>query len=394
MAIYEITPAGNVTTERARAFELVCFGLLVANAVFLAAFFAYGLWIVAPDGSREITDFVTIWGAGHLALGGHAAAAYDWPTLKLVDQNTIGHAFNGYLGWPYPPTFLLVAALLALLPYTVSCVAWLASTFLLYLVTIRGIIGDRTGYYLAAAFPAILPNTMVGQNGFLTTALIGGALMLLETQPLLAGTLIGLLSFKPHLGLLFPVALVAGGYWRAFASAVVAAAAVAALSCAIFGVASWQAFFAGVDHTLSAEGFADWGKLQTVFGLVHVLGGGNRVAWFAQLVLILAAATSVAAIWRSDEPYAVKAAALGTAVLLATSHVLIYDLMILSVPIAYLFRLGRERGFLAHEISGIGAACLLVVSFPFVNAPVGFAATLIVAALIARRALSRQAVAA
>jgi hypothetical protein len=41
-------------------------------------------------------------------------------------------------------------------------------------------------------------------------------------------------------------------------------------------------------------------------------------------------------------------------------------------------------------MAGIGAACLLVLIFPFVKAPVGFAALLVVAALIARRAIAPQ----
>jgi hypothetical protein len=38
-------------------------------------------------------------------------------------------------------------------------------------------------------------------------------------------------------------------------------------------------------------------------------------------------------------------------------------------------------------MAGIGLACLLVLIFPFVTAPVGFGATLIVAMLVARRTL-------
>ena len=42
--------------------------------------------------------------------------------------------------------------------------------------------------------------------------------------------------------------------------------------------------------------------------------------------------------------------------------------------------------FCVYELAGIGVACLLVLIFPFVNAPVGFAAVLVVAALVVRRA--------
>jgi hypothetical protein len=46
---------------------------------------------------------------------------------------------------------------------------------------------------LALAFPAVLINIGHGQNGFLTAALMGGALVALPRQPVLAGILFGLL---------------------------------------------------------------------------------------------------------------------------------------------------------------------------------------------------------
>jgi hypothetical protein len=51
------------------------------------------------------TDFVNVWAAGRLVLGGHAAAAYDWPTNKLAEDCALGHTFDGYYGWHYPPPF-------------------------------------------------------------------------------------------------------------------------------------------------------------------------------------------------------------------------------------------------------------------------------------------------
>jgi hypothetical protein len=57
--------------------------------------------------------------AGRLVLDGHAAAAYDWTLHREVEVNAVGHEFEGYYGWHYPPTFLFVAAALASLPYRV-----------------------------------------------------------------------------------------------------------------------------------------------------------------------------------------------------------------------------------------------------------------------------------
>jgi arabinofuranan 3-O-arabinosyltransferase len=397
MALYAMSPAQGPGARLARPVELVCFALVVAHAVYLATAYLQGIWIVAPDGSGVQSDFVNVWAAGRLALAGHAAAAYDWPTHKLIEQSAVGHPFEGYFGWHYPPTFLFVAAALALLPYAAAYALWVFGTFPAYLVAIRAIVGDRVGYLLAAAFPAVLANFIVGQNGFLTAGLVGGSLVLLRRRPLLAGALIGLLTYKPHMGLLFPIALAAGGHWRVFFTAAVVAALMAVASWAAFGTDAWQAFAGNIGHTSQAflsEGWADFSKLQTAFGLTRMLGGGEALAWTIQIAAALLAAAAIVMLWHSRADDDIKAAALSTAAMLATPYLYTYDLVVLAVPLAFLFRLGRSRGFLPHEMTGIGTACLLLLIFPLVKAPVGFVAVLIVAALIARRALAAPSVAA
>ena len=51
---------------------------------------------------------------------------------------------------------------LSLLPYAPAYLLWVFGTFPAYLAAIRAIIGDRVGYLLAAAFPAVLGNFVVG----------------------------------------------------------------------------------------------------------------------------------------------------------------------------------------------------------------------------------------
>lgn len=389
MAVYEVS-AARAGPPLVRPVELACFALIVAHAVYLVASYLQGVWLIAPDGGGIPTDFVNVWAAGKLVLEGHPAAAYDWPTHKAMEVVALGHPFDGYFGWHYPPVFLFVAAALAMLPYTTAYILWTFGTFPAYLIALRAIVGDRTGYVLAAAFPAILCNFVVGQNGFLSAGLLGGTLFMLVERPILAGLCLGLLTYKPHLGILFPIALIAGGYWRTFFTAGIVAALMTAVSWAAFGTETWQAFAGNIGHTSQAflsDGWADFGKLQTAFGLVRILGGSESLAWGVQGMVVLAAAMAIAALWRSRAEFAIKAAALGAGAMLATPYLYTYDLVVLAVPLAYLFRLGRARGFLPHEMAGIGLACLLVLIFPFVKAPVGFAAVLIVAALIARRAL-------
>jgi arabinofuranan 3-O-arabinosyltransferase len=391
MASSKMSPAGGDRAKLARPLELTCFALIIANVAFLAS--SYIPELMGQDGARGVYDFVTTWSAGRLAVVGQAAAAYDWPTLKLVDESVLGHPFEGYLGWLYPPTFLFVAASLSLIPYAIAFAIWVFGTFLAYLAAIRAIVGDRKGYFLAAAFPAVVANIIVGQNGFLSAALIGGTLTFMERRPICAGVLLGLLTYKPQLGILFPIVLLASCRWRVFITASVVAALITAASWLTFGSKSWQAFLPSVGYAFYSNNMIDWGKLQTTFGLTRALGGSDVLAWTVQIVVSLITAGVITLLWRSRAAYEIKAAALSAGTLLATPHLFAYDLVVLAVPLAFMFQLGCARGFLSYELPGMVLACLLILIFPFVKAPVGFAAILVVAALIIKRALATQTVA-
>jgi hypothetical protein len=380
----------TVTPYRlSRPVELTCFALCVAQLAYLAASFVQGSWIIDPNGQLIATDFVNVWASGRQVLDGAVGAVYETLAHKQAEAAAVGHSFEGEYPWIYPPTFLFVAALLACLPFLWAYVSWVALTFVTYLLAIRSIIGNRTGGLFACAYPGILSNLLVGQNGFLSAALIGAALLLLASRPVLAGSLIGLLSFKPHLGILFPVVLVAGGHWRAIAAAAATTGLLFAASWAIFGIESWQAFLQSVPEAprvALSEGRADLTKIQSIFAVTRLLGGSIGLAWTVQLLFAAFVSAGLLVIWRSKISFAVKAAAFVTASLLVIPYLFLYDLVVLAVAMAFLLRAGQADGYLRGEIAGIGCASLLILIFPLVKAPVGFGATLIVALLVLRRA--------
>ena len=100
------------------------------------------------------------------------------------------------------------------------------------------------------ASPAMAINLLMGQNGCLTAALWVGGAALLPRRPATAGALFGLLTFKPQLGVLIPVFLLAGRRYRAILAACLSAAVLAAASVVAFGPGSWRAF---VDLTLPTQ---------------------------------------------------------------------------------------------------------------------------------------------
>jgi len=258
-----------------------------------------------------------------------------------------------------------------------------------YVVMMRAVVGRNFGWMLGLAFPMVFNNTLVGQNGFLTAALIGGTLYLIPVRPILAGVCLGLLSYKPQYGLLFPIVLIAASQWRVFFSAAVTAVALALVSWLAFGTESWQAFFHWMpmfSQAFLTEGKATWWKLQSLFSLVRYFGGPEPLAWAFQWALTASVAVVLALMWRSRIPYTLKAAAVAVGTLLTTPYLFMYDMMVLAVPVAFLVRIGLREGFRRYELPALGCALALFFVFTFSGIPVGLGIILIVAALVLGRA--------
>ena len=132
-------------------------------------------------------------------------------------------------------------------------------------------------WVLLLGYPAVMVSAGFGQNGFLSTALLGGAAVWLDRRPVLAGICLGSLAYKPQLGIIIPLALAAAGRWRCFAVAGATVLAMAAAATLAFGADIWPAFIAGM-----AEARLNWLEpinppyLQffiTVYGAVRLHGG-------------------------------------------------------------------------------------------------------------------------
>lgn len=338
--------------RRLRAYPKI---FLALYAITIALYLSLSTAMVDPLNRPVGTDFMNVWAAGKMANEGRAAEAYDWDKHRAV-QNTALPWHKGvdipYYGWHYPPMFLMVAALLAMLPYGGALFMWMATTLPLYVATVRRALPTRESIYLALAFPAVFINLGHGQNGFITTALIGGGVMLLNTRPYLAGVLFGLLAYKPQFGILIPVALLMGWHWRAIYAAGMTVVLTALASYKFFGEETWLAFFNSLKLTrgiVLEQGSTGWEKIQSIFSVARMWGGSVELAYAAQAVFALIAATAVAWAWKQKTDIRLQGAALVTASLLATPYILDYDLVALALPVAWLAACGMEKGFRPWE---------------------------------------------
>jgi hypothetical protein len=350
---------GWLTAARMRGYSLILLGLSV---MVFAGWIAVSDGLIDRNGQPIGTDFSNVYAAGTLTWQGRSAEAYA-PALQHAAEKAV---FDGrevpFYGWHYPPFFFAIAVLVAAVPYAWGLAFWLVASFAAYLATIRAILPRQETLLVAAAFPAVFVNVGHGQNGFLTAALLGGALHWLDRRPWLAGMLIGLLAYKPQFGVLIPIALLAGGRWRSIGAAAATIAALVAISFTTLGGGIWHAFADSMNFTQTVvleQGGTGWQKIQSIFSAVRALSASVPVAYAAQASLLAMLAATLAWLWHGDAAFELKAAALALGSLLATPYVLDYDFVVLAVAIAFFARHGLRHGFRDFEISLLAAAWIV-----------------------------------
>ena len=423
-----------LTLERARLWALAVLIASLAGVTYILTT-AHGL--NDYQGRPLGTDFSNVYAAGTYVLEGRPALPFDAPTQYAREQAIFGAATPFY-GWHYPPFFLFIAAVLALLPYLPALALWQGASLALYLLSIRKIVagfppsplwggsraeGARGGVGKAEknphpaaappppptrgevlwplfplAYPAVFINLGHGHNGFLTAALIGSALVLLDRRPVAAGILFGLLAYKPQFGLLIPLVLMATGRWKTFIAAAATTALLVGAATLVFGIEVWPAFLASAEFTRTVvleTGNTGWHKIQSVFSWVRMWGGSLPLAYAIQAAVTLALAAAVIWLWRSTASFPVKAAGLVIAALLATPYSLDYDLTVLAPAIAFLTAHGLTRGFFPWEKTALAALWLMpLVARSFTEltfVPIAAPLMLVAFALLLRRAMKETA---
>jgi hypothetical protein len=168
-----------------------------------------------------------------------------------------------------------------------------------------------------------------------------------------------LLAYKPQFGLLIPFVLIAGGHWRAFASAAVTVVAATALTVALWGWPVWQAFLDSIPLTRTIvfeAGDTGWEKFQSMFAWVRMWGGSVPLGYAAQGAVTAGSVLACVWIWRGRASRNLKGAALLSGSLLSSPYLLDYDFIVFGMALAFLTAHLLETGFRAGEKTLIAAA--------------------------------------
>lgn len=309
-------------------------------------------------------DFFAIWSYGRL-LQGHAASELYDPIRLHALQIGLGMDPDWDAPFPYPPIFLLLVRPLGLLPLRLAYHVWIGLGLVAFLWAATGPRLQPLTVAVLAALPASSVCIAAGQSGFLTGALLLGGLRLAKARPWLAGLLLGLLTFKPQLGLMVPVALAAAGAWRAFGAAAAVTAALSALTLLAFGPSAW------VDWLTTLPGYQSHFDLN--LGNLHLqptvtanLAMAGAPAGATRTVQMLMAAAMAVLVWMSCRRGLSRTAVavVAAATIAANPHAFFYDLPMLMAAALFLGQSRVQAGVRLHWAET--ALLLMVISLPAV----------------------------
>ncbi|HVX57454.1 MAG TPA: glycosyltransferase family 87 protein, partial [Candidatus Saccharimonadales bacterium] len=300
---------------------------------------AHGLDVTGHQIGR---DFLNNWVGPQLAFGGHLATLFDLDGYHAALGRLFGQPVP-FHNWGYPLFTLPAFWPLAQLPYFWALAVWTVGLFALFAaVTLSQVEQSQRSVALALLMlaPACLINTIGGQNGFLSGTLLLGGVLSIHRRPVLAGILFGLLTFKPHLGLVVPFVLVALGAWRVIAVAAVTAIVLVAATIPLFGVEPWRQYLevTGGHQARLLEQFYGFFTIMmaSVYAGARTLGLSYTVAMAIQVaVSVPVVGLACWAVRRTADPCR-RAMIVAIATVLASPYAFDYDLTAVSAGLVWM----------------------------------------------------------
>ncbi|WP_167449010.1 glycosyltransferase family 87 protein [Mesorhizobium hawassense] len=316
--------------------------------VWMTGFYMSMLWNLDGRGFSELShrlpywDFTNLWAGSRMAIDGHVAVLFDVDAYRAALRAMFSPDLPNQ-EWSYPPNILLLGVPLAALPILPAYVVWTVGTALCLWLAIRPLKLGAAVELAIVLSPAVIWNSVFGQNGALTTALLVGGLAVAPRRPLLAGILFGLLTIKPHLGILVPFCLLANGNWRAIFAAIGTAVLIAVATGLFFGFDVWRLFLTETRPLMTAIMEAPYPQPYqynaiTVFFTARAIGIGVTAAYGVQAVATVACIAAAVWLWWPGRLVSHQERVVLTAILavLATPYGYTYDTIGVAVAVAML----------------------------------------------------------
>ncbi len=333
------------------------------------------------------SDFVTLYAAGRLdRLFPHQL--YDFQAQAHTQQSLITPTpLPGLNPFISPPYVALACRVLTLLPLPAALITWWGLTMLLTLHAAqrlwRLLPSDlRSGplpfpQFLVVIFSffPFLAGWRVGQNHALTLWLVVGVLEMERAGRLLpAGTLAGLLLYKPHFTLGFLILWIVRREWRALAGFGAVAGVWVGLDLALHGLARYGEYLAlnpALLGLLKTKGFPAFAQVTPFSLLVTLLPASSQPLWSPLSGIWLLVGCLALGIWgtRHREPSLPAQMAALLFPLLVAPYTQLHDLLLL-VPLLVLWATRGPSPCLLFTTTAVYLGGLLL---PLLGAPLGLA---------------------
>jgi alpha-1,2-mannosyltransferase len=326
-----------------RAYKLAALAVALALLGVMGWKLAEATGLRLADGQPVFGDFIAFWSAGRAVLDGQAHRVHDVDLIAQYHQQAVPDvAFVA--PWNSPPTFLPIAALLALLPFPLAALVWLTGSGALYVSAARKLAPGSLLF--ALTLPAALYHIGSVQTGLWVAGVSGLALYWLDKRPRVAGTLVALLAIKPHLAVLWPLFLLLTQRWRAFVAAALSTIAFIALCGLLFGFDSYLRF---LDNIAATQDLVSSQRISTpayasLYASLLGFGAPQPLALGAHSISALAGLGIAVSLWlkstalQHSTPERIRAegAAFCAATLIVLPYVFFYDFTLLAVGAALL----------------------------------------------------------
>ncbi|MGN5478966.1 glycosyltransferase family 87 protein [Cupriavidus basilensis] len=174
---------------------------------------------------------------------------------------------------------------------------------------------------------------------------------LLHRRPMVAGMLLGLVTVKPHLAIVLPLALLCAREWRALLGMAGSATALALLSLVCFGVEPFLAFLngAGTHVPWSKAVRRYWCGCRRCLPRPSCCSEALSYPYVVHAAFSCMAVASVIYAWSRPCSFALRAAVLSLALLLVPPYLYDYDLAFLGLAMAWLGVHAHRCGWLRGE---------------------------------------------
>ena len=235
-------PAGHPSmTEKSNSPPFVGWALVWALGLVIPIM-AIAVDVVLASHSHLLgRDFSNAWVGGRLVLAGRPLCAFEPGCFRGALSVLLGLQTNQ--NFSYPPHALLIDAPLGLIPYFGALLLWTVTGLIAFTSAARGFLPEGFNRLLPALTPAAGMAIWDGQYGLIIGALWLVCFAAIGQRPVRAGIAAGLMTVKPHLGLLVAIALLSRRHWRVVAIATATTAVLVLASITAFGIESWRAFF-------------------------------------------------------------------------------------------------------------------------------------------------------